>query len=813
MKRTLTLSALLPLSLASPLALALGLGQAEVNSTLDAPLRARLPLTDTAGLEAGLLNVSLADAEAYRAAGLARTPLAASVQMDIRRRRGRLVLELTTERPVREPWMDLLLRFDWPGGRQLREVTLLLDPPDYAAMPTLVAGERAVAGAGAGVEPSPAGSSSRRAGLPAASRAPADPARVRSGDTLWAVAGRLRPDSGISMNQMMLALVQANPEVFPTGNINDMRAGFTLVVPSREAIASRPAARADELVQAMNRAWADRGGAAPAPVPLEGGAPTEAVAGAPEAAAEATGAPSAPDGVEDEAAASPRLRLLTEEQAAGGRVPGEEGDGAVDGGASTGESAGESAGEPEARVTLDPAVLAEVTGQGALDEDERLLRLERRWQESRETLSRVQAERDALEDEMGDLRAELEALRERVAALAAGGAGVDAEGAGGVVPPQASSGTEADAPATPWWGALYQGAVERPWMLGGAGIAALLALWALVRRRRSEDDETSAFPFGEVQVAVPGGERPRDGAASAAGEPAVPSVRAGMPQAEAINEADIFIAYGRFDQARELLEAGLAREPERDDLRLKLMRVQLERGDRVAAEAEAARLLEADDPAIRGEAERLMGRQAPPAAGQRAVFSAAGERPPRLFGEHGGAADDADPGPPHQEAPAAEAASGEAPSAPEPSVPPAPDAGRLEEGGAPAPEEPPMPQVSTRVKDDGSEIIDYRPPPLEPSAAPGQSGSDDAPGEAGGHGDRQAGDGWAVEEVAFPPLGGDNADSDDAASSAATLTEARHLIEVGEVREARRLLERFLEEAADPGAREEARDLLDRYQP
>ncbi len=846
MKRTLSLTTLLPLSLVSPLALALGLGNAEVGSTLNAPLRATIPLTDTAGLQAGLLNASLADAEAYRAAGLTRTPLAASVEMAIRRRQGRLVLELSTERAVREPWLDLLLRFDWPGGRQLREMTLLLDPPDYAAMPALVEGGGQARVAAASAPSSPTTTSrSVRAATP---RGSGDPARVRSGDTLWAVAGRLRPDSGIGMNQMMLALVEANPEVFPTGNINEMRAGFTLTVPPREAIAARSPARAAELVQAMNSAWANRGSGAPAAVPL--GPSEPAVAEAPEAspATEAAADPAAGDG---ERGGTPRLTLLTDEEVAAGL--GDEG--ADEGGADSGDgvaAGGDAGASPDER--LDPTVLASILGTGALTEDARLLRLEQRFQESRDALANVQAERDALEAEVGGLREELEALRERVAALAAGGAGVEGAGAGGVVPPASSRQGDAGQ-ASGWWGALYQGAVERPLMLGGSALALLLALWALVRRRRHEERSPTQSPaaaFGEPQVIRPPGEpaSPNAGgdAAGVAGRPA----RAGMPEAEAISEADIFIAYGRYDQARDLLEAGVAREPERQDLRLKLLRVQLEQGDRAGAEAQAEHLRASDDEAIRAEVARLMGRaagetEAAPAA-ERAVFSAADERPPRHFGDHDEASA-ADASAVSAAAPSAEAPEdlaryrppaiepeepAAAGSAAEPDPAPAPEASpdpgpegsaspqdvkasveASDDGDATAPSEPEMPRVATREKEDGSRIIDYRPPSLEPATpreeAPSQPSVEFAPEEEVGRARDERS--WEVEEVAFPPLDEDNGGSDDAASATATLNEARHLIEVGEVREARVMLERFLEASDDAAARQEARDLLDRHQP
>ncbi|MDN3554791.1 FimV/HubP family polar landmark protein [Halomonas maura] len=932
MNRKLTLTMLLSLSAASPLALGLGLGDVEVRSTLDAPLRASIPLTDTTGLQDDLLNASVADPAAFQAAGLTRTPLAASVQLEVSRRQGQLVLDLATERAVREPWLDLLLRFDWPGGRQLHEVTLLLDPPNYAAMPVLIGSSRPGPVTRAAPTSAPA---SRRAVAPAMPSSPPDGARIRSGDTLWAVAGRLRPDSGISMNQMMLALVEANPQVFPSGNINQMRAGFTLVVPPREAIAARSAEAATDLVQAMNQAWANRGGGVPARVPLSAEPEPTAVAGASSPAAEA---PTAGDEPADlatrraEAAASgPRLTLLTVAEAADAGL-GDGGGGdtapASDGGQGNGQQA-------SPRVRLDPAVLAAIAGPGELSEDQRLLRLERRWQENREALSAVQAERDALEAEVGDLRGELTALRRRVEALTAGGSGVDGAGAGGVVSPGSPP---AEAPA-PWWGALYQDTTDRPLLLGGAGLAALLALWALVRRRRRREEEP-VFPFDEMQVAEPSGDAPAERPSVAAGpdqaqeRPPVDPVRASMPQAEAINEADIFIAYGRYDRARELLEAGLAREPERDDLRLKLLKVQLEQGDRSAAQQEAQRLQASADTATRAEVEHLMARHAAPAAssaGERAVFPQPSELPPRVFSdpdvpegkEESGEEEDEQSAPPASDNEADRGAArasrpmddGEpddlaryrppevdsgaevekldlpGPAAPEemsggPSAEPS-----SEPPPVPGGEEPPMPQVTSRISEEGREIIDYRPPsldeetparqetPMQPSVdfppaggeAPGadddlpsrdpsrrevesddavaqardpsrrEVGSDDAVAQARDPSRREVGSDdavaqardpsrrevdsddavaqardpscWEVEEVAFPPLGGDNGASSGAAPSTATLGEARQLIDLGEVSEARLLLERLLEESQDAGAREEARELLDRHQP
>ncbi|MDW7747800.1 FimV/HubP family polar landmark protein [Halomonas sp.] len=758
MKRKLTLAMLLSLSAASPLALALGLGEAEVNSTLNAPLRASIPLTDSSGLQADLLNVSVADERAFSAAGLSRTPLAASVKMDVTRRQGRLVVDLTTDRAVREPWVDLLLRFDWPGGQQLREVTLLLDPPDYDQLPALVAASSSAPREAAST-PRASASAADSSSRPLARTSDAgagNPAWVRSGDTLWAVAGRLRPDSGISMNQMMVALVEANPEAFPSGNINAMRAGFTLVVPSREAIAARSSAEAGRVVQAMNRAWANRGSGAPARVALGGAseAPASAVASAPaQEGASTESADEVPPEAVETASSDPaidgedvtgeegqRLTLLSDaEVAAEGVDPvdgisdqqeGESSAGAMQEEEEEEEAAADSLAMPVGSEGegpfIDPEVLALIQGGGELTEDQRLLRLEARWLENRQALEAVRSERDELQSQIGDLREELEAMRDQLATMSAGGQGADAPGSGGVVAPGSEP---ASARETPWWGALYQGGTDRNLMLGGAGLALLLALWALVRRRRREESQPTPV-FNEARpvdpaasgVVVPGSPQARAQQAEARGEEEREApVRASMPEAEAINEADIFIAYGRYDQARELLESSLAREPGRDDLRLKLLRVQLEQGDHAAAARQAEQLRAGGAPDVQAEVARLMERHvrsapsAPAAApvaetpADRAVFPEADELPPRRFDEHDAPGDaDAHDEPATDDVPSREALPRNTPSRDTPAAE-APKGVSTRQA---------MPDADPAAGEQADPLARYRPPELEPGPQP-----------------------------------------------------------------------------------------------
>ncbi|WP_146010741.1 FimV/HubP family polar landmark protein, partial [Halomonas heilongjiangensis] len=654
----------------------------------------------------------------------------------------------------------------------------------------------------------------------------------------------------ISMNQMMVALVEANPEVFPSGNINAMRAGYTLVVPGRNAIAARSSGEAERLVQAMNQAWANRGSGAPTRVPLEG---SEEVA--PPTAVAALGADetSSPEGESVEGARAadggeaPRLTLLTDAEAAaeGTLAVGTAEEGGLGEGAAT---------AADERVVIDPTVLQALHGEGDLTSDDRLLRLEARWLENRQVLEAVRSERDELQDELIGMREELEALRDQLAALSAGGQGVDGPGTGGVVPP----GDDVSPGESPWWGAFYQGGQGRLPMLGGVALAALLALWALVRRRQRRDETVSTF--AQVQAVAPGGSSVAGSAVGpvVAGTGEAAPVRVSMPQAEAINEADIFIAYGRYDQARELLEAGLEREPERDDLRLKLLMVHLEQGSHGSAEREAERLRAGGDPLVLAEVEELMNRRpappdaaATPAGGERAVFAEPAELPPRRFdepdeepspsaSEPGGepaerVADDApeperggDPAARYRRPESESESESESVSEPESDVRPTratPDAARPEASDdepPPVPQPPSAPTPSRRADEAERNIIDYRPPTLDPSPTPReetpmqpsvefgpaeepQAPDDDGRGPIGGADD------WEVEEVAFPPLDRDNEWLSAGASSASTLAEARRLLAEGEVERARPLLHRLAEGADDPSAREEARALITRH--
>jgi pilus assembly protein FimV len=79
--------------------------------------------------------------------------------------------------------------------------------------------------------------------------------RVRQGDTAWSLADSLRPDQSVSIEQMMLALLRTNPESFINDNVNGLKRGYILRVPERSEITSLSQAEAVAMVRQQNALW------------------------------------------------------------------------------------------------------------------------------------------------------------------------------------------------------------------------------------------------------------------------------------------------------------------------------------------------------------------------------------------------------------------------------------------------------------------------------------------------------------------------------------------------------------------------------
>ncbi|WP_221064055.1 FimV/HubP family polar landmark protein [Methylomagnum ishizawai] len=250
------------IGLLSPMGVnALGIGDIHLHSALDQALVAEIPLVLSGNDTLADVKVSLASPEAFAKAGLDRQYFLTKLRFTpTQTANGNYVIQVSSREAITEPFMDFLVEVNWPQGRLLREFTVLLDPP--SSLQERVAAEidspamqrpgprtyERVAEIRRGGEPAPR--PPRPAALPAPRPAAAPPpppsadqltdqayGPVRRDETLWSIARALNQDPGVSQEQMMLALYRANPQAFSGYRMNGLKAGAVLRLPSRDFIA------------------------------------------------------------------------------------------------------------------------------------------------------------------------------------------------------------------------------------------------------------------------------------------------------------------------------------------------------------------------------------------------------------------------------------------------------------------------------------------------------------------------------------------------------------------------------------------------
>ena len=268
---------------APQLAPAVGLGAIEVRSALNTPLDARIPLTRIRSGDLEGLKVALGSPAQFELAGIARLPVLESIEFSVvEQDGGGGYIHVRTDAPISEPSLTFLIEADWPRGRTVRGYKLHLAPAVAGGTPASGrAAPEAKREPGTGAPaPAPAsppasgdatvtvqpGNPSREASTPAPGGAGYGP--VRASDTLWSIATRVRPDDSVSVQRMMLALLEANPEAFAIRNVNALNAGVTLRIPGRDELGPDDRKAAIAELKRQQAAWAQyREGVRAAPAP------------------------------------------------------------------------------------------------------------------------------------------------------------------------------------------------------------------------------------------------------------------------------------------------------------------------------------------------------------------------------------------------------------------------------------------------------------------------------------------------------------------------------------------------------------------
>ncbi|WP_366834237.1 FimV/HubP family polar landmark protein [Rhodoferax sp.] len=259
-------------------AAALSLGRITVQSALGEPLRAEIDVPDINAEEANSLKAAVALPEAFKAAGLEYNAAMSGLQATLQRRPdGRAYIRLSSDRAINDPFVDMIIEASWSSGRIVRDYTMLFDPPSLRqpapAAPTSAQIPSTSAVSSKAVSAATPGPASKAAPVAEPRRAPAkatvspavaktsvatgaEQVTVKSGDTASKIAAANKPSS-VSLDQMLVALLRANPDAFVAGNINRVRAGAVMNVPTAEQAGATPAAEATQIIVAQSKDFND----------------------------------------------------------------------------------------------------------------------------------------------------------------------------------------------------------------------------------------------------------------------------------------------------------------------------------------------------------------------------------------------------------------------------------------------------------------------------------------------------------------------------------------------------------------------------
>jgi pilus assembly protein FimV len=280
------------LALLSPtVTLALGLGDIHLKSALNAPLDAEIDLVGASADDLSGLKASLATREAFTHGGLDYPGFLGALSfVPEKTADGRNVLHVHSAEAANEPFATLLVEVDWARGHVVREYTVLIDPPVFsgaeapakASVAAPTAGSSARSGAiehRASVAPSaaesaPAASSTTTSSSGSMPAAPASRSSgggthaagsrytVRPGDTLTSVASQTYPGADRHQREReLVAIYRANPTAFQ-GNMNLLLSGSRLDLPGDTEIDAISPGEASSEVRRQYSTWAGSHGAA-----------------------------------------------------------------------------------------------------------------------------------------------------------------------------------------------------------------------------------------------------------------------------------------------------------------------------------------------------------------------------------------------------------------------------------------------------------------------------------------------------------------------------------------------------------------------
>lgn len=574
------------LLLAPWMAHAAGLGRLTVQSSLGQPLNAEIDLVAVRGDEASTLAVRLASPDAYQQANLQYNAGVTGIKLSIERRpNGQSYIKVTGSRPMNEPFVDLLIELSWSGGKIVREYTALLDPPGYGQQAQALA---APAAAPAAPVSKPIAAPAAVAPTPAAAPAAAAPGAqeygpIAKGETLGKIAASLKPQ-GVSLEQMLVGLYRSNPDAFIRNNLNLVKSGRILRVPDAQELAAISQGDAVKEYRAQVADWRAYSGRV-----------ADAAGQAPEGGATARGRITAK--VDDPAAAESKdvVKLSKGEPGKGGKPL---------------------TGEAKARALQEELI---ARNKELAEANERIAQLEKTIKDSQKLaelkspgLAAAQQKAEAAKADAAKA-AKPETVKPEPAKPAEKPAEPAKDAAAKTDP--VKSETKADEPLTGAKPDAAAPAAEKPaeeakpapkpkpkpvappppppeptmmdmvmdnlpLIGGGLGVLVLGGLgMAVMRRRRARAADDDVEAVAPTFAAAAGSAAMVAGAGDSAAEAPAASAAPAADEVDPVQEAEVYIAYGRDGQAEEILKEAMARDPAREDVQVKLAEVYAARQD------------------------------------------------------------------------------------------------------------------------------------------------------------------------------------------------------------------------------------------
>ena len=574
--RKLVLAIAAASALSSSVAQALGLGELTLKSTANQPLLAEIELLDVKDLTAAEVVPSLASPQEFAKAGVDRQAFLNDLTFTtVLNASGKSVLRVTSSKPLSEPMVKFLVQVMWPNGRLLRDYSVLLDPSKFSPQT-----------AEAAAQPASGQSAAVTAPVTGASK-PAQYTTTRS-DTLWEIAAKNR--NGASVQQTMLAIQALNPDAFIDGNINRLKTGQVLRLPDAVQSTSLEQPQAIAEVAAQNTAWRQGRRTVARPAQLD-------------ATKRARG-----DAAPSQTPAKDKLSLVSAES------------GKARGKGAAGDSTALSNKLAVTQESLDTTRRDNAELQSRMtDLQSQLDKLQRLLELKNNQLAKLQAEGGA--QPSAPMSAELAAdpLAAQPAATPAGEAPAPDAATPAAVPGEPP--VEAATPAVnePNYNDLLTNPVLMG-LVGGGAVAMLLLLLLLARRRKARQEAEkhvrmaralSEEPEFSIDLDLPessfeGLEVPPPSvklAPAPAPAPVIAPVVVVAPIAaplvapaaersdDVLVQAQSHIERGALNQAADILEEAIKQEPQRSELRLKLMEVYGGQGDRDAFVAQERQLV------------------------------------------------------------------------------------------------------------------------------------------------------------------------------------------------------------------------------